>query len=242
MMLVEIHCKSRWILLYHPVGNAVRENVPKHNENWIKKNPYQHNSKRNEKKPFCNFHICYQSLIFYTLAKLFHHCYSYMNMNTIIVFAAQYLYVLPVLLFIAYGIFSKKRKAFWITAFFVLPLSYLLGKFISHFYFDPRPFVSSNVIPLFSHIADNGFPSDHALLTGTLAAIAMPFSLWFALLLWILAILVGGARVLANVHHTIDIVGSFAIALISIGIVHATLLRVRSHNKEKVLTSKPTEK
>ncbi|HQU07964.1 MAG: hypothetical protein B7X04_00735 [Parcubacteria group bacterium 21-54-25] len=145
----------------------------------------------------------------------------------VIVFAANYLFVLPVVLFIGYGIIAKKRKEFWITALLVLPLSYLLGKLIGHFYYDPRPFVESQVVPLFHHVADNGFPSDHALLTGTLAAILLPFSGWFAALLWVLAFIVGGARVLAHVHHTIDILGSFVIALISLGIVRVILARVR---------------
>ncbi len=136
-------------------------------------------------------------------------------MDQVIIFSATMLYLLPIALFIGYGIFSKQRKEFWILSFFVLPVSYLLGILANHFIFDPRPFVVSHIIPLFSHAADNGFPSDHALLTGTLAAIMMPFAGWLAVFLWILAFIIGGARVLAHVHHSIDILGSFLIALVA---------------------------
>jgi len=153
--------------------------------------------------------------------------------DALIVFTANYLYIVPVLLFIGYSFFTSRRREFLITAFFLLPLSYLTAKILSHFYYDPRPFVVSHVIPLFHHAPDNGFPSDHALLTGTLAAGVMPFSAWLAALLWVLAFLVGGARVVAHVHHTIDIVGSFVIALVSLGIVRLGMYLVRARRARK---------
>ena len=159
-------------------------------------------------------------------------------MTQAIIFSATSLYLLPVALFIGYGIFSKQRKEFWILSFFVLPISYLFGVLANHLIFDPRPFVVSNVIPLFPHIPDNGFPSDHALLTGTLAAIMLPFDGWLAALLWVLAFIIGAARVLAHIHHTIDILGSFFIALASFAAVQNALRRLRA----KTLPPKREEK
>ena len=137
-------------------------------------------------------------------------------MDAVIVAVAQYLYLVPVALFILYGLATKRKKEFFLFSLFVLPTSYLLGLLAGHLFYDPRPFVADpSVIPLFSHAPDNGFPSDHALLTGTLAAIVSAFNAPLAALLWLLAFLVGGARVLANVHHALDIAGSFAIAAFS---------------------------
>ena len=48
-----------------------------------------------------------------------------------------------------------------------------LARLGGHFYYDTRPFVRDHVKPLFAHAPDNGFPSDHALLTSFLA-----FSFW----------------------------------------------------------------
>jgi undecaprenyl-diphosphatase len=68
--------------------------------------------------------------------------------------------------------------------------------------------------PLITHAADNGFPSDHTLLV---AALAM--TLWFydkrlSWWVWLVAILVGLARVVSGVHYLTDIIGSIVIVLI----------------------------
>ncbi len=149
-------------------------------------------------------------------------------MDAAIVAVAQYLYLVPVVLFVLYGLATRRKKEFFLFSLFVLPTSYLLGLLAGHLFYDPRPFVADpSVIPLFSHAPDNGFPSDHALLTGTLAAIVSAFNAPLAALLWLLALLVGGARVLAHVHHALDIAGSFVIAAFSAIAVGALFFRSR---------------
>ena len=98
-------------------------------------------------------------------------------------------------------------------------LSILLSQTIAHFYFDARPFIVQHKTPLIPHVPDNGFPSDHALLSGALAALVTPFNLPLGIVLWLLALLIGAGRVLALVHHPIDIFGSFAIAVFSAFVV-----------------------
>lgn len=137
-------------------------------------------------------------------------------MNALIIFSAEHLYLLSIAIFVIYGVVTKARKRFWLLAVIVLPVSFLLSRLAGAFFYDPRPFVDPSVIPLFPHAADNGFPSDHALLTGTLAAVVSVFSAPVAVALWVLALIVGGARVLARVHHLVDILGSYAIALIAL--------------------------
>jgi len=94
------------------------------------------------------------------------------------------------------------------------PVSYIAAKLISRFYFDPRPFVVGNFTPLIPHTADNGFPSDHALLGAAIAFSIFHFNKKLGFLLLYLTALVGVARVMAGVHHATDIAGSVAIVLI----------------------------
>jgi len=146
----------------------------------------------------------------------------------VVVFFAKYLYLLPVAIFVGYGFFTHRKKDFFLFALVVLPVSFILSRIAGHLFYDPRPFIDSSIIPLIKHVPDNGFPSDHALLTGTLASIISVFSAPLGALLWVFAILVGGARVLAHVHHTLDIVGSYLIAIISILVFYPFLESART--------------
>ncbi len=149
-------------------------------------------------------------------------------MTHIIIFTANYLYLLPVVIFIAYGLLTKRRREFILLSVLVLPTSYLLGVLAGHLFYDPRPFVVSHTTPLFPHAPDNGFPSDHALLTGTLAALITAFSVPLGLFMWFLAFLIGASRVLAGVHHALDIIGSFLIAAASTAVLWQLLKRFHS--------------
>ena len=149
-------------------------------------------------------------------------------MRNIIIFTANYLYLLPVVIFILYGLLTKRRREFILLSVLVLPTSYLIGVLAGHLFYDPRPFVVSHTTPLFPHAPDNGFPSDHALLTGTLAALITAFSVPLGLLMWFLAFLIGASRVLAGVHHALDIIGSFIIAAASTAALWQFLKRFHS--------------
>ena len=149
-------------------------------------------------------------------------------MTHIIIFTANHLYLLPVVIFIAYGLLTKRRREFILLSVLVLPTSYLLGVLAGHLFYDPRPFVVSHTTPLFPHAPDNGFPSDHALLTGTLAALITAFSVPLGLFMWFLAFLIGASRVLAGVHHALDIIGSFLIAAASTAVLWQLLKRFHS--------------
>ncbi|GAC1370324.1 MAG: hypothetical protein NVSMB39_3090 [Candidatus Saccharimonadales bacterium] len=98
-------------------------------------------------------------------------------------------------------------------------LAYGLAKIGSHFISDPRPFVTDGLAPLIPHAADNGFPSDHTLITSMLAfAVFFKNRLWGSVML-LVALAVGVSRVAAHVHHPLDIAGSFVISAIAVAIV-----------------------
>ena len=90
-------------------------------------------------------------------------------------------------------------------------------------YYDPRPFVVGHFQPLISHAADNGFPSDHALLAAALIALVALIDIPLALPFTLLAIVIDWARVGVGVHHDVDIVGSSV--FVALATLIALLLR-----------------
>lgn len=128
-------------------------------------------------------------------------------MNSIIVFCASYLYLAVIIgIGVAWLRTAKNTKVRFIVATIVAGIiAFLLSRIAGHLYYDPRPFVTEHVKPLISHSDDNGFPSDHALLTMTLTAVTYYFNKKIALAMLVLTIVIGIARVLAKVHSPLDI-------------------------------------
>jgi undecaprenyl-diphosphatase len=143
-------------------------------------------------------------------------------MDTVIIFCATYVIILPVAVFLYYFLReSRYRKIENIVhALVICIVSYAIAKLLGHFYYDPRPFVVDGSIPLIPHAPDNGFPSDHTLLASALAAIVMCYRARAGYLLWLVALVIGAARVYAGVHHPIDILGSILIVLAVATAVH----------------------
>ena len=136
-------------------------------------------------------------------------------MDTLIIIFAKYVLLLPVIFFVwQFYILDKtnKRKIFWLSLC-IFPIAYIFAKLGSHLYMDPRPFVTSGIPPLIPHAADNGFPSDHMLLASSIASVLYIFNKKRGIVLFIVALTIGFARVFAGVHHIKDILGSLLIAI-----------------------------
>ncbi len=133
------------------------------------------------------------------------------------VFIAQYLYFLVLLIAAIFFIVQPLaiKKSMVICGAIVAPLSYAISRISSLLYYDPRPFVVGHFTPLIAHATDNGFPSDHVLLTGAVAMIVWFYNKKWSGGLWVLALLIGWARVYVGVHHVTDIAGSITIVLIA---------------------------
>jgi len=81
---------------------------------------------------------------------------------------------------------------------------------------DPRPFVQDPTVhPWFSHPADNGFPSDHTAVGAVTSFVVMRRRRVAGLVLLTITVLIGGARVLAHVHHVEDVMAGGAIGLVA---------------------------
>lgn len=128
-------------------------------------------------------------------------------MNNIIIFCASYLYLFIILgIGIAWLRTTKNLKLQFIVATVIAGvIAFILSRIASKVYYDPRPFVTEHVKPLIAHAADNGFPSDHALLTMTLTAITYFYNKKLALSMLLLTVIVGISRILAKIHSPLDI-------------------------------------
>jgi undecaprenyl-diphosphatase len=155
-------------------------------------------------------------------------------MDAIVIFVAQYLYVLVILIGIIFFFLQprKAQKSMAICAVIISPLAYVLSRIAGFLYYDPRPFVVGHFIPLIAHAADNGFPSDHVLLTGAIAMIVWFYNKKLSIVLWVLALLIGWARIYSGIHHTADIAGSIVIVIFS-GTAYYLAIRRNGHASEK---------
>jgi membrane-associated phospholipid phosphatase len=82
----------------------------------------------------------------------------------------------------------------------------------AHLHTDPRPFVHDPASrPLFSHAADNGFPSDHSAAVGLLAVLVARYKRGLGIATAVGGVLVAAARVAAHVHHVQDVVAGLLI-------------------------------
>lgn len=154
-------------------------------------------------------------------------------MNLIIIFTAQYVFLINIFIFLSYVayLWLRQRKSF--HSFLLLsvvsfPLSLAIAKILARFIYEPRPFVVDHTKPLIAHVADNGFPSDHVLLTTTIAAVIFAFNKKLGTVLFVVTLLIGAARVVAGVHHPLDIFGSMVIAIAVTAVTYSFLPVVRS--------------
>jgi undecaprenyl-diphosphatase len=130
------------------------------------------------------------------------------------IFAANYLVFIDLgLALVTIAVILLRRPRIetlkWaLGAAIVLALSYVFAQIGAAVYSDPRPFSIDHVRPLIAHAADNGFPSDHALLAAAIVALVLLADYRFVLPFVILGVIVDWARVGAGIHHVVDVVGS----------------------------------
>jgi undecaprenyl-diphosphatase len=138
-------------------------------------------------------------------------------MTTLVTITGQYLIFVVAVIAIIAAIFSKKELWWSIVKLAVLSfgLGFLIAYIAGLLYYDARPFVVQHIEPLIPHEANNGFPSDHTLAAMVTAAVIFVYRRWWGVLLGVLGILVGVARIYAELHYPVDIVASIFIAVIT---------------------------
>lgn len=138
-------------------------------------------------------------------------------MNSLLAFAAQYLFLsIPLAIVLVWWKLPKERRvSYTVQVIATGVLAVALAQLSKHFIDSPRPFVIGHFTPIIHATADNGFPSDHTMLSATLAMLILLADRKLGIAALGVAFLVGVARVTLGVHSPIDIAGSFAIALIA---------------------------
>ena len=139
--------------------------------------------------------------------------------HNLVIYSAKYLILAPVAISATYWLLKlDKPQKMRYVALFVLGgvLSIIFAKLATSLYLDPRPFIRDGVVPYFKSATDNGFPSDHTLLSSLFAAVMWPFNRRLSLLLYMIAIVIGSARVIGGIHHGIDIIGGLALACLAV--------------------------
>ncbi len=139
-------------------------------------------------------------------------------MHTMIVLVAQYLLFVLILIAGTYWITQDRSAKLKIIIIGLIGsvIALILMKVGAALFYDPRPFVGSTVVPYFKHAADNGFPSDHTSLAAVLAVTMFFVSRKLGVSLFIGAMAIGAARVIAHVHSPIDIIGGLFIGTASV--------------------------
>ena len=138
------------------------------------------------------------------------------------IFAAKYLVFIDAVLAVALCLWLATQRprstvVRWVVAVVImLVLSLIFSRIGAALIADPRPFTLDHVKPLISHAADNGFPSDHALLAAAIVAAVLLIAPAWSIPFTILGILVDWARVGAGIHHVEDVVGSSVIVAIAL--------------------------
>jgi len=133
----------------------------------------------------------------------------------------EYFFLISVVVVGLYWLMAKVSKKISLAYQLIVGgiVALVLDLIAGHLYFDPRPFVTHHLVPIIAHAADNGFPSDHALLTSFLCFTMFLYSKRVAIFLLVIALLVSWARVAAHIHNPRDIVGAFVIAAVSVILV-----------------------
>ena len=142
-------------------------------------------------------------------------------------FLAQdfYLLVLVAALVVVVARYRARLLELALAATVIGPTAFVLAKIGAGVISSPRPFTQSGVAPLITSAHDNGFPSDHTLLLGAVAAVVTVANRRLGLGFWALAAIVGLARVYAGVHHPINVLGSLVIAALALAL-YAALRRL----------------
>ena len=141
-------------------------------------------------------------------------------MRSFTIFCAQYLILIAgvaALAVVAYRLRGASRRriaSYVVMVVLIFGVSFVIARIASAVYHDPRPFVVEHKKPYISHPADNGFPSDHALLAAAIVAAVALVDVWLAIPFVVLAGLVDWGRVASLLHHPIDVIGSTIIVLV----------------------------
>lgn len=134
-------------------------------------------------------------------------------LDQLMIFGTTYLIYIVFLFVLIIGIKGgiKAKKAF-LLIILGIPISILLIKGIHLFFYENRPFVTFNFLPIVAEQADASFPSRHATIISVIALSFTYFKSKWALLLLPIMFWIGLSRIFVGVHYPLDIIGGLITA------------------------------
>lgn len=134
---------------------------------------------------------------------------------------------------------GKHKKEIVIHAVFACLLSYIVTELIKDFFPTLRPFAVSGLDPLTLTVpVDSAFPSSHTAVGFALATTIINHHKRIGVLYLIMAMLVGIARIFANVHYPLDIMGGAVIGLVIASLTSGRhFVRLLNNDKKRSINS-----
>lgn len=139
-------------------------------------------------------------------------------LDSLMIFGAEHLIYLMLILVFLFTIKGniRERKSF-IIFLISFPIMVLVIKLIHLFFFEARPYVTNDILPLISYRADDAsFPSRHTAISFVMALPFLYYKSKWGIPLLLLAIWVGLSRIYVGVHYPLDILGGIIVGIVSL--------------------------
>ena len=120
------------------------------------------------------------------------------------------------------GLKMKEVSAFFLTSGLAWGVTILLKYIFS----SPRPFISVlDAHVLLSYVGFDSFPSGHATFFAALATSVYLFHKKSGRVLYVCALIIGVARIMAGLHFPIDIISGYVIGIIIATVAHKLIIK-----------------
>lgn len=153
---------------------------------------------------------------------LYHMINSFAGVNPIldkaaIIFASYMPIVFVIWLLYLWFWGGEEKRNIALFVVYAASLGLIINFIITKLYFHPRPFMLHMGKLLIPHSPETSFPSDHATFMLSIAFVAMCFraTRFAGIVLFILGIIGGTARIFCGLHFPLDVIGSLAVGLLS---------------------------
>lgn len=146
--------------------------------------------------------------------------------------AKDLLYVLLIIFALCWLRGNTLVKTYISKAFIFTAVALCISLTFSNLFYFPRPFTLGLGHQILAHAPNGSFPSDHMLIFSCIAFsyLFSPFKK-LAVLLLLIAVLVGWSRVFVGVHFPVDILAGFSLAFL----VNIFGLKLWSHYQERIM-------
>lgn len=151
-------------------------------------------------------------------------------LDALMVYITDYLiFVSVILLFSLAKEGGPAERKTLLVSLLSIPIAIILIKTIHIFYFEPRPFITYQFLPLSLEENNASFPSRHATIMAIFAFASTYYKHQWSLFIVILMALVGVSRIYVGVHYPLDIMGGILTGLLSVIIARQviTYLKIR---------------